>query len=117
MTFKRYEGVANPPTPYPSEVNAAGHWMVLVDGQMLRIKPSQKLWLHSEGFSWGYAGSGPAQLSLALLLDALGDKDRAVRLHQRFKFRVVAAWPKDEGWSITDTEIKEICKELDEQTN
>jgi len=113
--MKTYEGVANPPTPYPSDVNAAGHWMVLVNGQTLPIGPSRKIWNHSEGFSWGYAGSGPAQLSLALLLDALKDRRRAVRLHQSFKFRVVAAWPKDEGWQITDIEIRQICNELEQE--
>jgi len=41
------------------------------------------LWGHSPtGFGWGYGGSGPAQLSLALLADALGDDEKAVRLHQ-----------------------------------
>jgi hypothetical protein len=27
------------------------------------------------GFGWGYGGSGPAQLALALLADSLGDND------------------------------------------
>ena len=37
------------------------------------------------GFEWGYVGSGPAQLSLALLADALGDDERAQDLYQQFK--------------------------------
>jgi Family of unknown function (DUF6166) len=49
--------------------------------------------------SWGYTGSGLAQLALALL--ALGDDDLAVRLHQDFKFKVVACWPEGERWWIT----------------
>jgi hypothetical protein len=58
------------------------------DGHDLPLdpRPSQKVWNHSpDGFQWGYGGSGPAQLSLAILLDVTGDKDRSVRLHQEFK--------------------------------
>lgn len=38
----------------------------------LDIAPSQGVYNHSTEFEWGYGGSGPAQLSLALLLDAIG---------------------------------------------
>jgi transcriptional regulator with XRE-family HTH domain len=55
------------------------------------------------GFAWGYGGSGPAQLALALLADALGDDARALRLHQHFKSRVVVTMP--ERWSITRSRI------------
>ena len=68
------------------------------------------------GFSWGYGGSGPAQLALALLADALGDDDLAVRLHQAFKFRVVACWPEGERWWITTEQIAAVVN-LIEQAN
>jgi hypothetical protein len=32
---------------------------------------------HSEEFNWGYGGSGPAQLALALAADVLGDDEQA----------------------------------------
>ena len=41
------------------------------------------------GFEFGYSGSGPAQLSLAVLADALGP-ERAVELYQKFKAEFVA---------------------------
>ena len=45
--------------------------VVTVDERPLNPEPSQELWNHSpDGFNWGYGGSGPAQLALALLLDA-----------------------------------------------
>ena len=67
-------------------------------------KPSQELWNHSpDGFQWGYGGSGPAQLALALLLDATGASAPAVHWHQRFKFSIVAKW--GDTWQITRTEI------------
>lgn len=56
------------------------------------LDPRTDLWNHSpDGFEVGYCGSGPAQLALAILADCLGDQDNlAIRLHQRFKFDVIA---------------------------
>lgn len=46
-----------------------GGFLVTKDGQTLSPDKSQKVWNHSpDGFNWGYGGSGPAQLALALLL-------------------------------------------------
>ena len=47
------------------------------------------------GFSWGYDGSGPAQLALALLADATGKDKLALKYYQRYKAEVVANLPKD----------------------
>lgn len=75
-------------------------------GYPLSVKPSLKLWNHSPtGFEWGYGGSGPAQLALALLLDATGEKDLSVRLHQRYKAEVVCKWKRGSSWKTTRTEI------------
>ena len=63
-----------------------------MDGKELDIKPSQKVWLKSEEFAWGYGGSGPAQLALAILLNYL-PKEVALSHFQKFKFRVVGHWP------------------------
>ena len=60
--------------------------------EMLDPKQSQELWNHSpDGFQWGYGGSGPAQLALAILLDITGNKELSMRLHQEFKRKVIAA--------------------------
>ena len=58
------------------------------------------------GFAWGYGGSGPAQLALALLVDALGDAELAEQHYQAFKWSFVARWT--ESWSITAREIREF---------
>ena len=55
------------------------------------------------GFEWGYGGSGPAQLALALLADALGDTELAQMHYQDFKRAFVARW--GDSWSITASEI------------
>jgi hypothetical protein len=51
------------------------------------------------GFAWGYSGSGPAQLALALLMDATGDEELALAHYQEFKRQQVAGWPDE--WSMT----------------
>jgi hypothetical protein len=56
------------------------------------------------GFEWGYGGSGPAQLALALLADHLGNTERALTLYQAFKFAVVTKLPK-RGWLLTSQDI------------
>ncbi len=102
----------------PSEPDAAGESLVFVDGQALSLVPSFELTQHSPtGFSWGYRGSGPAQLALALLLNCLDDQSRALRLYQQFKCRVVAAWPQESAWKITQGDIKRICNELETGEN
>lgn len=65
------------------------------------------------GFEWSYGGSGPAQLALALLADALGDDEQAARLHQAFKWEVVARLPAREDWTLTDEQVRAIAAELE----
>jgi hypothetical protein len=72
------------------------------------LDPRTDLANHSPtGFSWGYRGSGPAQLALAICADMLDDK-RALRVYQDVKEEVVAARPdherllagSDEVWAV-----------------
>lgn len=64
------------------------------------------------GFEWGYAGSGPAQLALAILADALRNGSRARRLHQRFKFAIVSGLPR-ERWKIERSQVLAIVRTLE----
>jgi hypothetical protein len=67
--------------------------------------PSQKVRNHSpDGFEWGYAGSGPAQLALAILLDVTLSSVLAERNYMRFKWEHVARWKQD-SWEITDAQV------------
>ena len=64
------------------------HWYgeVRVDGRPLDPGPSLKVRNHSpDGFAWGYAGSGPAQLALAVLLAAGVPEPQAAEHYQEFK--------------------------------
>jgi hypothetical protein len=82
-------------------VTITGRWtdrggVVYVDGRRLDPRPSQAVWNHSPtGFCWGYAGSGPAQLALAILLHAGLTPRQAVHYHQRFKREVIAPLPRN----------------------
>lgn len=77
----------------------------------LALEPSLKLANHSpDGFEWGYDGSGPAQLALAILLDYTGDKDLALRLYQDFKRDMIALLPHDE-WVLSGVEIARWLKD------
>jgi hypothetical protein len=69
--------------------------------------PSQKVRNHSpDGFEWGYGGSGPAQLALAILLDLTGDRETARDNYQDFKCQFVASWQRDR-WEVAEKEIRQ----------
>jgi len=64
------------------------------------------LWNHSPtGFEWGYLGSGPAQLALAILAQVTGDDIYARARHQQFKEQVVARWV-GRSWDISAEEVQ-----------
>ena len=82
-----------------------------------RLTPERSLELvnHSpSGFEWGYGGSGPAQLALALLLDYTGDEAVALDHYQELKTEVVSqlACAGSEGrWRLTASEIDAALRE------
>ncbi|MBI1188278.1 MAG: hypothetical protein GC206_13270 [Alphaproteobacteria bacterium] len=78
------------------------------------LAPRFELANHSPGgFEWGYLGSGPSQLALALLADALRDDARALALYQDFKRAFVALLDPSEAWTITDAAIVARCHEIE----
>jgi len=77
-----------------------------------RLTPDRSLKLvnhNPSGFEWGYSGSGPAQLALALLLDYTEDEEFALTHYTQFKNEVVSqlecAGPT-EHWRLTSSEIE-----------
>ena len=90
-----------------------GECSVTVGGRAL--DPRFDLRMHiPDGFEWGYGGSGPAQLALALLADHLNSDEEALNLYQRFKWAVVADLPR-RGWSLTSHEIDHAIRSIREQ--
>ena len=83
-----------------------------VEGCGRDLDPRLDLRTHSPaGFEWGYGGSGPAQLALALAWPTLlGDDEAALGVYQRLKFRLVSRLPAD-GWTLTEDELAEALRE------
>jgi hypothetical protein len=80
------------------EPQTRGVW---VDDVFLDPKRSQRLFNHSpDGFNWGYEGSGPAQLALAVLLAAGLCDGCAVRHHQAFKREFIARLPVGQSFVL-----------------
>lgn len=66
-----------------------------MDGRRVLPDDSQRIVNHSpDGFAWGYGGSGPAQLALAILM-CVFPVSIARKYYQKFKFDIVAKQDKD----------------------
>lgn len=86
----------------------AGFMVDVVDeaGVLHALDPRLDLRNHSpSGFSWGYSGSGPAQLALAILCHALHSDQRAEELYQEFKDAVVSRFDQTRPWHLTTDEV------------
>ncbi|KPN29414.1 hypothetical protein SY89_00127 [Halolamina pelagica] len=77
------------------------------------LTPSRSLEVVSHspsGFEWGYGGSGPAQLALAILLDYTDDQEVAQSHYQAFKCEIVSqlACTRGDGmWTLTAGKIEQ----------
>ena len=70
---------------------------VYLDGKILNPIRSQKYHNHSpDGYNWGYGGSGPAQLALAIMLQLTGKADG----YQDFKWKTIATIPSGKDFDI-----------------
>ena len=87
------------------------------------LKERREMAQHSQGLEWGYGGSGPAQLALALLMDTLEDADHyvgsrdiwgdkfeqkaawALSHYQKFKWEVVCQLDR-QGFSLPQEEVR-----------
>jgi len=77
------------------------------------LRERQDIVNHSPtGIAWGYGGSGPAQCALAILIDYLGDEERAQALYQDFKFKVVARIPRNSEWKLTGRQIENAISKM-----
>lgn len=83
--------------------------LVRVNGYPLN--PRYDLRQHSPtGFEWGYGGSGPAQLALAILAHEYGD-NFALSWYQDFKWAVVAQLSGN-AWNLTSAEIRQAMRHI-----
>jgi len=71
------------------------------------------LYNHSpDGFEWGYSGSGPAQLALAICADVLGDDVRARRIYQRVK-EVLIAPITAKDWTLNEETVRQAIADAE----
>lgn len=97
---KLYRGYRNSRTQVVDQSTVS----VMEDGDFRPLDPRFDLIKHSSDFEWGFYGSGPAQLALAILADATGDDGYAFDNYMVFEHDVVAKMKGD--LYITDTTVK-----------
>jgi len=98
LTNKEYQALIS-----HEPITIKGDWqskLVQINNVPLSSQYSQSIQNHSpDGFNWGYGGSGPAQLALAIMLHLLKDLEHGERLaqvlYQRFKWDYIATWPSN----------------------
>jgi hypothetical protein len=89
---------------FPTDI-AEGGRLVLLNGETLLPKRSREVVDHSpDGFSWGYDGSGPAQLALAIFLEEF-PTGYDVSEYQEFKRDVISRWDTEAGWILTSRDL------------
>ena len=89
----------------------------VMDGEEKRdLNPRHDLYNHSpDGFEFGYGGSGPAQLALAICADVLGDDRQALEVYQAFKSAVIATIPTS-SWMLTEDFVRGVIHGLKART-
>ncbi len=96
--MKIYQGVR---TPHGCSVTVNG----------APLDPRVDLRQHSAGIEWGYEGSAPRQLALAILCDYFGDDARALQQYAMF-MAVVVGELKGDQWTLTDDQIKQTFEQV-----
>jgi hypothetical protein len=98
-----YRGRRDPSAPVGEEVE------VTVDGEPLDCR-YDLLSASPSGFEWGYGGSDPAQLAIAILAHAYDD-EFACEHYQEFKGAVVANLSEDR-WTLRTSELDALRREV-----
>jgi hypothetical protein len=77
-----------------------GSCVFVKDTETGAVRPLRHVVRHSPtGMEWGYGGSGPADLALSILADALGSVEKADPFYQAFKWQVVTRLSR-EGFEL-----------------
>lgn len=86
---------------------------VHINDRNYKLNPCYELVNHSpDGFAWGYNGSGPAQLALAICVDVTQDENKAMKVYQKFKEQVIASLNMSEGFRISEKEVEKHINEI-----
>lgn len=100
--------MTKPAVSYVSQPLSSTVEAVDYGGSRHPINPRNDLADHSpDGFSWGYLGSGPAQLALAILADYTLDDQFALRHYQDFKKKFIATQDLDRPFELL---VRNFCE-------
>lgn len=89
---------------------------VISNGHACLLPPRNDLRNHSpDGFSWGYLGSGPAQLALAMLMQVFQDWSRVQPIYQIFKEHFIARIPQHANWTADGADVYVLGLEIENQ--
>jgi hypothetical protein len=87
---------------------------VISDGRARLLPPCNDLRNHSpDGLSWGYLGSGPAQLALAMLMQVFQDWSRVQPIYQTFKEHFVARIPQYANWTADGADVHSLAVRIE----
>ena len=95
--MKTYHGKRLAGTTDPGPVS------ITENGTTKPLAVRNELVRHSTELSWGYFGSGPAQLAFALLMDVVNVPVDAGRLYRAFRDEIISAL--DDEWTLTERDI------------
>lgn len=100
LESRSYRSQVGYPSPGDTEVG------IFENGRAWRLLPKclDKVNHSPDGFSWGYHGSGPAQLAFAILFDVTNDADKTQRFYQDYK-SIVIAQLGDRPWELTAASV------------
>lgn len=79
---------------------------VFIEG--IKLSPAQSLKVLNkspDGFAWGYAGSGPSQLAIAILLALTGNEKFAKRHYQDFKDLYITKLSIDKDFELDINDV------------
>ena len=86
-------------------IGIASTRQVFIEEDEILPDESRRVVNHSpDGFSWGYGGSGPSQLALALCLH-FTDRRTALRKYQIVKHEVISKLPMNRDFILNVSEI------------
>lgn len=83
--------------------------VVTVDGRPLDTHLDTQRYC-AGGFEWSYEGPAPSQLAYAILVDHLGDTEKAKRLQPAFMRAVVANFQNE--WEMSTADIDRALERL-----
>lgn len=84
---------------------------IMEDGTQQSLRPRLDIAHHSpSGFEWGYNGSGPCQLAVAILVDVYGDDIATyMELVNDFKYHVISKLHREPN-SVWTIPVKEVLR-------